>query len=200
MRPRPETDTVERYDRCASSLARRFDSVSFEQVHNELLDQFPSPPARILDVGAGSGRDANALERMGYDVTAVEPAAGLRRIGKARTGDVKWVDDRLPSLSRLHRQANHFDFILCSAVLMSIAPSELAPSIASMASLLRQEGRLSVSVREQAPDNADVFYSHSDEDILGAANAAGLSCVKQTIASDAIGRGFLWRSFVFTRS
>lgn len=200
MKPQSQADTVDRYDRFASSLARRFDSVAFEQVHSELFDQFPPLPGTILDVGAGSGRDAYALERMGYEVTAVEPAAALRKIGRERTTDIEWIDDRLPQLSLLHRQTKHFDFILCSAVLMSIAAEELVPSFASMASLLRREGRLSVSMRENAPDDAEAFYNHSDQDILDAAAAARLNCVKQTTASDAIGRGFLWRSFVFTRS
>jgi protein-L-isoaspartate O-methyltransferase len=38
----------------------------------------PAPPARVLDVGAGSGRDAAWLTSLGLEVVAVEPSVALR--------------------------------------------------------------------------------------------------------------------------
>jgi SAM-dependent methyltransferase len=35
----------------------------------------PEPPARVLEIGAGEGELAVALEACGYDVTAIDPAA-----------------------------------------------------------------------------------------------------------------------------
>lgn len=39
--------------------------------------QFPKPPATVIIGGVGGGREALALERRGYRVTAFEPAAAL---------------------------------------------------------------------------------------------------------------------------
>jgi SAM-dependent methyltransferase len=40
-----------------------------------VLSQLPAPPARVLEVGCGSGDLARTLAAEGYDVTAIDPAA-----------------------------------------------------------------------------------------------------------------------------
>lgn len=40
-----------------------------------VLSQLPAPPARILEVGCGSGELALAVAEAGYDVLAIDPAA-----------------------------------------------------------------------------------------------------------------------------
>ena len=44
----------------------------------EILENLRAPPARVLDVGAGTGRIALPLVEAGYAVTAVEPSRGMR--------------------------------------------------------------------------------------------------------------------------
>jgi protein-L-isoaspartate O-methyltransferase len=53
--------------------------------HAALLQFFPHGSDLIaLDVGSGAGRDAAWLASLGYDVVAVEPAAGMRVEGQRR--------------------------------------------------------------------------------------------------------------------
>ena len=146
-----------------------------------------------------AGRDAAALNRLGHHVVAVEPAAALALIGKAHAPEVEWVADRLPKLSSVRAKGEFFDFILCSAVLMSISPAHIGPSFASMAGLLKQHGKLAVTVREATLDENTFLHTYSDNEIIAAARKAGLRCAKQTASSDALGRGMVWRSYVFTR-
>jgi SAM-dependent methyltransferase len=47
----------------------------FLAVAGFVLAALPSPPARILEVGAGSGELAGALRGAGYDVVAIDPAS-----------------------------------------------------------------------------------------------------------------------------
>lgn len=46
------------------------------EVHAYVRAALPPPPARILEVGAGSGELAEALRAAGYDVLAIDPAGG----------------------------------------------------------------------------------------------------------------------------
>lgn len=94
---------------------------------------------------------------------------------------------------------SRYDFILCSAVLMLVAPADLTQSFATMAGLLAPEGRLALNLRAAQDDEPDdLFFSHTDAAVLAAAKAAGLVCIDRGEAEDAIGRGgYLWRSFVF---
>lgn len=49
--------------------------------------------ARILDVGSGSGRDACCFQKLGYQVTALEPSKNLcREIRKVFSGEIVCSD------------------------------------------------------------------------------------------------------------
>jgi protein-L-isoaspartate O-methyltransferase len=45
----------------AAALVKQHESISFAAVHRPFLHLFPTEPARIVDIGAGTGRDAAAL-------------------------------------------------------------------------------------------------------------------------------------------
>ena len=68
------------YAESAQRLGRVYESVSFESVHEALLDLLPEPPARALDVGAGTGRSARCATtwvcRCGTWPSGFIPAAG----------------------------------------------------------------------------------------------------------------------------
>lgn len=194
-----DPDAVGYYDRTGNSLASRYESVAFEEVHSALLDHLPRSPAQVLDIGAGSGRDARALADLGHRVTAVEPAASLRRLGRTASSNIEWVDDRLPDLMQLGASRRRYDFILCSAVLMSLPPSALDRSLATMARLLNPRGRLALSLRDPLPHER-VLHRHSGTMLLSAAERAGLRLIEQSRVPDALGRGFEWHSYVFGRA
>lgn len=133
----------------ADALAVQYESVAFEEVQRGLLALFPAAPARVLDVGAGTGRDAAALARLGHRVTAVEPTAELRAHGRRLHADtaIRWVDDALPGLPRLRASAEQYDLILITAVWMHLDPAERAEGIRTVAELLAPGGTLAMTVR-----------------------------------------------------
>lgn len=190
----------EYYERDAEQFAARYDAVSFDAVH-PLLSRYLPAHGRGLDIGAGSGRDARAMAARGLSVTAVEPSDGLREIGATNSPDIRWIEDSLPRLAGLEGETGAFDFILCSAVLMLVAPTDLGASFGVMAALLNQGGRLGLNLRAPRPgEPGDLFFDHDDATVLTAAEAAGLGCIDRGDADDAIGRrGYRWRSFVFAR-
>ncbi|MFT6777453.1 MAG: ubiquinone/menaquinone biosynthesis C-methylase UbiE [Paraglaciecola sp.] len=86
------------YNDNASELAQQYLSKSFEEVHQSWSACLPSiinnPNARILDLGAGAGRDAKYLAQLAekqhgasnqIQVIAVEPANLLEGVNKELT-------------------------------------------------------------------------------------------------------------------
>jgi SAM-dependent methyltransferase len=65
------------YDRNISDVSRRYESVAAETVHGRLVDLLPNPLALVLDVGVGTGRDADWLASRGLQVIAVEPSGAM---------------------------------------------------------------------------------------------------------------------------
>jgi len=194
---------VDHYDRNAESLALRYDSLRFDTVHRTLLPYLPSPPAKILDIGAGSGRDAIALAEMGFRVTAVEPAARMLRQARHSAGDarIEWVDDQLPALKSLAGRESAYAFILCSAVLMHLDKAELLQSFTTMRRLLTPKGALGFTVRSLwSGDAKELFHSHPTENLVDDAAAAGLTPVLSALDDDYLGRqGLRWRTMMFAR-
>ena len=194
--------SVEYYGDLARTLAPAYDSVTFEQANAGVSEFLPPAPSLVLDVGAGSGRDARAMAAMGHEVVAVEPSPAFRVLA-ARDGEcLTWVDDRLPDLPVVSATGRSFGFILCSAVLMLLPPEDLAHSFAALQALLARRGRLAISLRAPAAgEPRQVFHAHSDGEMAGFARAASLEVVHRATPGDALGRpAMVWRSFVFARS
>ena len=150
------------YNENADKLAQQYLSKSFEEVHESWSQFLPSiienPNARILDLGAGSGRDAKHLAELAtkthhtknnIQIFAVEPATELSLIGQKTTQElnVQWMEDSLPSLSNVTKKEVSFDLILLSAVWMHIPPSDRVRAIRKLANLLKPGGKLVISLR-----------------------------------------------------
>src|SRR5580658_9586367 len=69
---------TEGYASEAEALIKQYESISFDQVHREVLHLLPRAPCRVVDIGAGTGRDAAGFAALGHAVLAVEPTAALR--------------------------------------------------------------------------------------------------------------------------
>lgn len=154
--------TANFYNDNANKLATQYLSKSFEEVHESWSQFLPliieNPNARILDLGAGSGRDAKYIAELAtkthatdnnIQILAAEPAKELSQLGQKTTQglNVKWLEDSLPALSNVTKQEVSFDLILLSAVWMHIPPSDRARSIRKLANLLKPGGKLVISLR-----------------------------------------------------
>jgi SAM-dependent methyltransferase len=148
------TDDHDPYARGLRDFAARFEGVAFEDVHAAAMPFVPSRPGAVLDVGAGSGRDAAWLAAAGWDVVAVEPSRELRQLGARLHPDerILWLDDRLPGLDATHRHGLSYDLIWLSAVWMHVAPGDRSRAFRKLVTLLRPGGRIVLSLRHGPAD------------------------------------------------
>lgn len=133
----------------APALAIRYERYGFERAHKEVLHLFPQPPALVLDIGAGTGRDAAALSRLGYRVTAVEPVAEMRAEAARLHGDcaVDWIDDGLPDLASLKGRDGEFGLIMLTAVFMHLNAPLQEKSLKTIARLVEPGGLVRMMLR-----------------------------------------------------
>lgn len=84
-------DHVAPYDRAAETRAAEYDRLDPAAMYKPLLPFLPATGSDVLDIGAGSGRDAQWLAAQGYRVVAVEPSAGLRAYIEEKSENGRWA-------------------------------------------------------------------------------------------------------------
>lgn len=152
------------YQQHSKRLVERYDSLSFDDVHASWLEHLPEIPGRALDIGAGSGRDARWLTKLGWQVTAVEPCIELRELAqKNNSDDITWLDDTLPKLNLVPNRS--FDLVLISAVWMHLNQKEQIRAYQRVSNILSENGLLVITWRNPASDTNRRFET-VDESIL----------------------------------
>ncbi|WP_369742807.1 class I SAM-dependent methyltransferase [Pseudidiomarina sp. PP-1MA] len=193
-------DTIHYYTRNAETLAEQYDSLDFEQVHRDWLDLIPTE-GLVLDVGAGSGRDARYLAARGLTVYAVEPADGIRERAQQYNSSpsIHWINDSLPELTHVQRHATKFDLILLSAVWMHVAPSSRQRAFRKLSSLLKPNGKMVVSLRHGASPDSRTMHPVSANELKQYAQQQGLSFRLLNARDDQLGRqDVAWETVLLT--
>jgi SAM-dependent methyltransferase len=193
------TKIVDSYNLKADELAKQYESVSFEEVHSDILDLLPKNPSAILDVGGGTGRDAAALAKRDHTVYVAEPAEKMRELGKQlhSNTNIRWVSDSLPKLDTIKKNGKKFDFILVSAVWMHIPPDEQEEAFSSLQNLLNQGGILAISFRSGITEPNPLFYQVDSNVIKHFAKKHKLKLVRETSQPDKLHRGnIFWTTLV----
>jgi protein-L-isoaspartate O-methyltransferase len=92
---------TEGYASEADDLFARYESLAPVDVHRAVLHLLPGASARVLDIGAGTGRDAAWFAERGHQVVAVEPTdtLRLRAMTLHPSPRIAWVNDALPELA-----------------------------------------------------------------------------------------------------
>jgi SAM-dependent methyltransferase len=153
-------DTVTPYNRGFREFTEAYEAFGFRDIHRDVLAFLPAARGMVLDVGAGSGRDADWFATLGWDVVAVEPASAFRLEAARRhpSPNIRWLDDRLPALSNVHRLGLAFDLIWLSGVWMHIHPDDRARAMRKLATLLKPGGRMVLTLRHgPAPEDRPMW-------------------------------------------
>ncbi|MCX7360711.1 MAG: methyltransferase domain-containing protein [Alphaproteobacteria bacterium] len=168
---------TEGYGETAHVLVEQYEKLTFDEVHGDLLHLFPATPARVLDIGAGTGRDAAALAALGYSVVAVEPTAEMRALGQRlhASAAIDWIDDGLPDLAHVRASGKTFDLVLLTAVWMHLDAEQRERAMPAVASLMRPDGVMKLSLRHGPIPAGRRMFDVSADETSALANRHGLT-------------------------
>ncbi|MFC7476157.1 methyltransferase [Dankookia sp. GCM10030260] len=202
-RPKPPSrgwDTITPYHRGFEEFAEAYEAFGFAEIHAGALPFLPVRPGLMLDVGAGSGRDADWFAARGWEVVAVEPAAALRQEAARLhpSPRIRWVDDRLPALAALHRLGLGFDLVWLSGVWMHIPPEDRARAMRKLATLLKPGGRLVLTLRHgPAPEGRPMWPVDANEvERLGLDHGLALRVATERVEDRQGRRDVRWQTVI----
>ncbi|WP_316230670.1 class I SAM-dependent methyltransferase [Bradyrhizobium sp. SZCCHNR1051] len=173
----PQVSGTEGYAAEADGLFVRYESIPSEQVHAAVLHLLPNTPARVLDIGAGTGRDAAWLAGLGHQVVAVEPTDALR-VGAMRlhaSPAITWIDDSLPELATLAARDEQFDLVMLTAVLMHLDEEQRRRALPNIAARIAPGGMLIMTVRHGPVPPGRRMFEIAAEAIVEPARQLGLT-------------------------
>ncbi|MCA3360824.1 MAG: hypothetical protein ING08_01560 [Roseomonas sp.] len=70
-------DTISPYNRGFREFTAAYEAFGFEEIHADALPFLPPTPGLVLDVGAGSGRDAAWFANHGWEVIAARQCSAV---------------------------------------------------------------------------------------------------------------------------
>jgi hypothetical protein len=130
MRPK-DLASFSRRNYASPHMVRMFSEPScvdsgLSQDELELISMLPIPPARLLLLGAGGGREAIALTKKGFEVTALdfnpEQISALEANAKRHNVQIQGI---LQEISSLEVLPVPFDILWMSAIMYSCVPTTI---------------------------------------------------------------------------
>jgi SAM-dependent methyltransferase len=189
------------YAKSADDLVDQYESVAFEDLYRPVIDLLPQQ-GRVLDVGAGTGRDAAALAARGLQVRAVEPTLELRTHGQRLHPhpNIVWTDDSLPGLAHVHAGGERFDLVLMTAVWMHLDEDERRQALPGIAGLLAPGGRIFMTIRKGPVPPGRRMFEVPIDPLVADAQGNGLALLRRHDFADMLGRGDVsWTMLAFER-
>lgn len=169
------------YETLDADWIEKSEAIDPRKLYAFVLDLFPETlkGLKVLDVGAGAGRDAAWLARQGSEVTALEPARNLATAGQMRHRaiPIHWVEDRLPELGKLEVAAS-FGLILCVGVWQHLDEAEQPQSFQRICQLLKPGGRAILALRHGASADHQVNFPIDVERLLSWAQALNVNVLR----------------------
>lgn len=189
---------IKYYDNQAAELIKKYEGICPKTLNKWLLPYISSDPISVLDIGAGSGRDAAWFSDLGHDVVAVEPSSVMRLGAKKRhpNKNIRWIDDSLPDLSRLNQEGLSFHFILINAVWMHLPEWHRQRAFRKVINCLKPGGRMAITLRHPINTKAEM-YPVSVAEIEKLARDHGAYIETALKSKDQLGRkGITWNQVV----
>lgn len=199
MSPRVRQGT-QGYSAEAPELLREYERFSFEDSHGDVLALIPPPAIEVLDIGAGTGRDAAWFGARGDRVTAIEPTREMREGGRNLHPEpnITWIDDGLPELTSVRGRA--FDLVWMSAVWMHFDAEERASTFPTVAGLVKPGGALMMTLRHGPIPEGRRMFDVTGEETIALAAPFNLTASAHTEADSARRPGISWTRLWLTKA
>ncbi len=193
---------TEGYGEQAPILLIRYEERTFEQEHGDAVEFFPREPCSIIDIGAGTGRDAGHFAGFGHRVLAVEPTREMREPAMALhpESSIEWMDDSLPELAKVLSRGETFDVVNFNAVWMHLDEAQRERGMENVAKLCHPGTRMFFTLRHGRVPRGRRMFDVTGAETVALAKPYGLTPIfeltEDSIDADNLAKGIRWTRLV----
>jgi SAM-dependent methyltransferase len=144
--------TLSAYDAKAADYCEDWLGQPAPEDIQQLWRRFFTPAGLSADVGSGSGRDVDWLNRNGFPCVGLDASEGLLAQARGRFPQWRFQFARLPELAEVSDAVYHN--VVCETVLMHLPVAEVRPAVRALGRILAPEGTLYLSWR--VTEGADI--------------------------------------------
>lgn len=139
-----EKETMEAYDQNATAWA---DSRNVKGYWKEEKEKFYTylPVGKILEVGAGGGRDAREFIEKGYDYIGTDISRGLLSEARKNNPGVVFLEQ---SLYELDFPQNTFDGVWACATLLHMPKDRIDEALQSIKRVMKDDGIIGITLKK----------------------------------------------------
>lgn len=191
--PDPVAATVGVYERDCARYVESYLRYAPEVAATDLVELCTAglaPGARILDLGAGSGRDLAHLRAAGFDAVGVDAAVGMATHAAVH-GPVVCADMRALPFATGSATA-----VLAAASLLHLPSPDAADAVTEIRRVLVPGGRLTVSVKHGVGETYDAagryFQLYTGESLDRLLAAGGFTVTSRRVDADSCRGGLRW--------
>ena len=190
--------TIDYYNSNAAQYFSNTVNVDMSECCDRFLE-YVVPGGRIIDIGAGSGRDIKYFQDKGYIVEGIDASEEMCRLATEYTG----VNVRCESVQYWH-PSYKYDGIWANASLLHLNVVEFKNIIRQMHECLNERGSLFISVKKGTGEYIDeynrYFNTFVEEDILSLFKEDDLYELKEIwISEDGLKRKTSWINSIVKR-
>lgn len=148
--------TLKYYNDNAIELSKKYNSITFNSIQ-EIITSYLDGAKKVLEVGCGSGRDANYMINNGFDVIGVDGSIEMLNNAEAKYPNLKGrllkaiLPNEFPSFEY------KFDGAYSIATLMHFDKVDIDKILKKMHSVLKPDSPVYISISEKR-NNADERY------------------------------------------
>lgn len=190
----------------APELFRHYESISAAALHDAILHLIPKAPGKVVDIGAGTGRDAAWFAGMGHHVVAVEPLDAMRIPAMALhpSPRIEWLDDSLPDLALLRERAERFDLVMLTAVWMHLDKAQRISAMPNVAAVAKSGAAVVMTIRHGPVPPGRRLFEVSAEETIGLAATHALYPVlnqhRESTQAENRAAGITWTVLGFVKA
>lgn len=170
------------------------DSLFYFGYVNILLNELPTSPAKILDVGCGDGRISAEMVSRGYEVTGLDYLSISILYAKTMVpeGTFMQADLRKDLIKDYSLRKEYFDAVVMVEVYEHIPPEDCSIVLENVHKVLKPGGIFIISVPSKLMTFSSLHYRHFELDEFGQELKSGGFKIQKMIYQHSIGRLTKW--------